>query len=84
MFIAKYRFDCGRCGEVHPAGTEARYETDSSTVSAIECMETYEAPTGGSAPTYRPDTIMPRGKTVRDRCSRCFLVHTAAQGDECE
>lgn len=33
-------------------------------------------------PRERP--TMPPGKTVRDRCDRCFLVHTAAQGDECQ
>lgn len=84
MFIAKYRFSCGRCGEQHDPGTEAQYEPDTSTVSAMECVEAYESPVEGSAPTYRPDRVMPRGKTAKDRCNRCFMVHTAGQGDECQ
>lgn len=28
--------------------------------------------------------VIPPGRTVTDKCRRCFLIHTIAQGDECE
>jgi hypothetical protein len=34
-----------------------------------------------SGPTH---AVMPPGKTPKDRCSQCFLVHTPAQGEECQ
>lgn len=28
--------------------------------------------------------VMPPGRTARDACPRCFIVHTIPQGDECQ
>lgn len=34
--------------------------------------------------TRRPELrVMPHGKTKHDTCPNCFIIHTAAQGDEC-
>jgi hypothetical protein len=43
-----------------------------------------ELPAERRAGVVRTVDVMPRGKTARDRCDRCFLVHTEAQGDDCE
>jgi hypothetical protein len=31
-----------------------------------------------------PIPVMPPGRTKADRCDKCFIIHTTAQGDECQ
>lgn len=82
MFIAKYPFTCAGCGERKQADVQAEYDEQGS-IREIEC------PGGGESigDTYygtaekksRSIEVMPRGKTPRDKCGECFMVHSPGQ-----
>lgn len=81
MFTARYHGICG-CGDEFYEGDMIGYNL-SGTLFAQQCCGHSPEPTPNQErqPNIR---VMPTGKTKRDVCSRCFIIHTAAQGDECE
>jgi hypothetical protein len=86
-FEAKYAFTCGTCDERHPVGTTAQYDADHTTVSAVHCAEQPPESNGAGFDSFTrgraPIAVLPRGKTGKDRCDKCFIVHASGQV-ECE
>lgn len=87
-FPAKYSGLCIPCGEEIQRDDEITHHEVVGYVH-VHCINDADAEAPGlprerRSPATRAVDVMPRGKTVRDRCDRCFLVHTAAQGGECE
>jgi hypothetical protein len=84
-FAARYPGICCRCGNRIDVSDLIAYDEDDA-IYGIECCgdvvpdaEPFTAKKG-----VEPIRVMPTGKTKRDACSRCFIIHTTAQGDECE
>lgn len=91
-FPARYPGNCHPCAQTIDKGDyilnhpqhgyiheDCRYAADDTTA-----VSTSQDDGDGSESRVRTIDVMPRGRTAKDRCDRCFLVHTAAQGDECE
>lgn len=76
------RGNCGVCDHPIRRGDDIRYSDN--TLVRRACCENEEPLVG---PTDQPSdprpAVMPPGKTKVDLCNQCFLIHTAAQGDEC-
>lgn len=74
-FPAAYAGRCGNCGEPFQAGAEVFYD-DQDSLLVVECCgeEGQGAVHGAEQQTVKVDQVMPRGKTARDRCDRCFQV----------
>lgn len=83
-FQAKYRSLCVPCGEDIQPG---EYITNHAEHGYIheECTDVESPQHHGepSPPSSRTIVTMPRGKTARDRCEQCFMVHATNQR-ECE
>lgn len=83
-FPARWPYTCACCGENQDAGTLSAYGDDGllrcieddHAVGSIEWAEKF---TDGPARANRAPDVMPRGKTVKDRCDRCFLIHSTGQ-----
>lgn len=87
-FPARYPGLCLPCGEDIQQDDEITHHEVTGYVH-VHCVDDADAqapslPRDRRDPSVRTVDVMPHGKTARDRCDRCFLVHTAAQGDECE
>jgi len=84
-FTARWPFTCACCGVVQPEGSLAQFGSD-GVLRSIDPNHTdgeldYEdAPIGAESSSKAPE-VMPRGKTVRDRCDRCFIIHASGQVD---
>lgn len=86
MFTAKWRFHCAGCGDHHPEGTTARFNSDNEieakdcdsadTISAESVGTDFDAFNRGRAPGI---AVLPRGTTHADRCNQCFMVHSPGQ-----
>lgn len=76
VWPARYPGTCGNCGQSFDVGDEIR--RDGGTIVGTMCC-TIDGP---REPDHTPE-VMPRGKTARDRCDRCFIVHGTGQV-ECE
>lgn len=73
-FEARYAGRCGDCGQAFSVGEPVSYNADDVLVGA-ECCDGE----GRNADTFAPgraavNETMPRGKTARDKCPRCFQV----------
>lgn len=82
-FAAHWRFVCTCCGEVQPEGTVAQYGPDGQ-IRSVEPDHTpggeaYESNGDSFNRSRAPIAVMPRGKTAKDRCERCFIVHSPGQ-----
>jgi hypothetical protein len=79
---------CGQCKTPIHEGDEIAY-LDDTLIRRECCAETgmYLSDTElANANRGRVDRVlvMPRGKTAKDRCPRCFIIHTVGQGDSCD
>jgi hypothetical protein len=87
-FVAQYTSGaCSGCGTPIHEGEEIAYSGNQEEGQYLVRRECCDAPdVYVSESSTRPSRVkvMPTGKTKRDVCSRCFIIHTAAQGDECE
>lgn len=70
-FPAAYAGRCGNCGEIFGADTQVFYADD--ILMVVECCGEQDDPPQEVVSRYTPK-VMPRGKTVRDRCDGCFQV----------
>lgn len=87
LFVARYAGTCGACFEPIEAGDEVGYSAE----NVLTCGECWRdgspavrvAFPGVEAPA--PEAIpLPRGKSVRDRCPRCFQIPSTSGNCECE
>lgn len=78
-FQAKYSGECYGCGEPFEVGTMLRYKDDNlyvdHTCDSDGPVYVTEKRSDGRAPI----NVMPTGKTARDRCDQCFIIHTTNQ-----
>jgi len=72
-FPLTYSGRCGNCGELFAPGAEVFYNQDDALIAWDCCGEQDDSRPAVSEVTPR-DRVMPRGKTVRDVCSRCFQI----------
>ena len=87
-FPAKYPGLCIPCGEDIEQGDEITHHDVAGYVH-LRCIDQADAEAPGlprerRTPAIRTTDVMPRGKTARDACGSCFLVHTPPQGDDCQ
>ncbi len=89
-FDARWAGKCSVCGEWFNVGDSIR-ATGVTTEPGEPIRSGYECWTcgGGIDITESPDVshpydVMPPRRTKADTCGRCFLIHTIAQGDECQ
>lgn len=89
-FPAKYNGLCNPCGEDIKPGEFIIAHPDAGFIHE-ECTEYIGKVSQDDAEdpersirdrTARP--VLPRGKTAKDRCNKCFIIHTVGQGDQCE
>lgn len=75
-FPAQYAGRCALCGDVFEVGGEIFYNESDEIVGALCCGDPDGGDTvrGTEALTAPLDRVMPRGRTTRDRCGRCFQI----------
>lgn len=73
-FTAKYAGRCRNCGEIFEPGAEVFYAPDEDTVTGWECCGEQDDPRPAVSEATPVDAVMPRGKTVRDKCPACFQI----------
>lgn len=87
--VARYDGLCGNCREPYSKGDHIVNNGDNGYVPVdCGCLEDMSEPTGGDEVGYRERRrkladFMPRGKTARDACPKCFIIHATGQ-KECE
>lgn len=72
-FPAAYPGRCRNCNELFAVGDEIFYAGNEDTVTGWDCCGAEDEPRPESS-TTPGDRVMPRGKTVQDRCERCFQI----------
>lgn len=72
-FAAHFPGRCGKCGEVFDIGTNVFYTTPDDILLGWDCCGASDEPDAASMVTP-PDRVMPRGKTARDACGRCWQI----------
>lgn len=77
-FEARYPGVCAACGDPFERGTIVRYDSDDNVV----CCTTTDDHTA-SAGHDDQIPVMPHGKTARDVCPHCYMIHASGQV-ECE
>lgn len=73
-FPAAYPGRCGGCNEPFAVGDEVFYAQPEDVLMAWECCGPGEVPDSVASLVTPADKVMPRGKTVQDRCERCFQI----------
>lgn len=95
-FKARYTGKCGACETLFHDGDQIGY-TDEHILVGLECCggselvslpHEAESFTGADFDSFnhgRPPAIrvMPTGKTAKDVCMSCFMIHSVGQGDTC-
>ena len=84
-FIASFGGTCNGCDTPFQAGAEIAYDDDNQIIG--RCCHDGTVFDGSMLVVdtrKTPMKVMPPGKTKADRCPRCFIIHTTAQGDECQ
>lgn len=89
-FPARYHTLCIPCGEDIKRGESIRMHPQSGAVHE-ECWDNVgkvvQDDEDGSDPfgpgRVSPASVLPRGKAAKDRCHKCFLIHSPGQ-DGCE
>lgn len=77
VFAAKFPGECAGCGQRFESGDEVMYRDDELCI-AHEC----ESPADITI-SRNKIRVMPHGRTAKDKCPRCFIVHASGQV-ECE
>lgn len=78
-FPARYAGRCGNCDESFAPGDEVFYAPPDETLTGVECCGHVSESRPATPEVTLVDQVMPRGKTAKDRCDRCFIVHTPGQ-----
>lgn len=81
-FKAKYTSDCPACDDQIDMGNMVTVvETPRGRVVVHLGCEGFDVvPDHTAPPDYtNPTVLMPRGKTAKDRCDDCFMVHSSGQ-----
>jgi hypothetical protein len=73
-FPASYAGRCGNCGENFGPGTQVTYAQPDDLLIGMECCGELEEPVSAESQVTPADKVMPRGKSARDRCDRCFQI----------
>ena len=75
IFAAQHPGRCSNCSQAFGSGDRVYFTAD-DTLMGAECCDGVEVDESGSSSTSRVSTItvMPRNKTIKDRCSRCFQI----------
>lgn len=88
-FPARYAGHCDPCDDEIKPGEFIIAHPDAGFIHE-ECAEYVgKAPESNGADSNSfnrgraPITVLPRGKTAKDRCNKCFIVHATNQ-TECE
>lgn len=79
-FRARYPGVCPACGDPYERGMMVRYNGNDEIVCCDEEGSGFDSFTPGRTPGI---AVMPRGKTKRDVCGACFMIHASGQV-ECE
>jgi hypothetical protein len=81
-FPARYDGMCLPCGEPIVQGESITNHPDAGYVHEDCAEDVGKTPQTAVERRVRDDparATMPRGKTARDRCDRCFMVHSPGQ-----
>lgn len=97
-FAARFSGKCASCQVAFEPNDLIGYDEDDNIVG-LECCGgipsdevntlTVEPESDGSGfdsfhPGRSPDIrVMPTGKTAKDKCPRCWMIHAVGQGDDC-
>lgn len=73
-FPAAYPGRCGGCNEPFAALDDVFFAQPEGVLMAWECCGPGEVPAPAVSSVTPADKVMPRGKTVLDRCERCFQI----------
>ncbi len=87
IFTAKFPGSCARCGTPFDAGADVFY-VGGDLYASDGCEDITEESIGAEFDSFTRGrtpgiAVMPRGKTKRDRCDKCFMIHASGQV-ECE
>lgn len=85
-FPARYRDVCFPCGQAIEPGDSITNHPDHGYIHEDCSWDADTGPQMSREPRRTSDhttSTMPRGKTAKDRCGLCFMVHSPGQ-DGCE
>ena len=71
-FLANFPGRCGNCGELFAPGDEIFYDAGDTLLGQDCCGESDETAAGREPKALEP--VMPRGRSVADRCGVCFQI----------
>jgi hypothetical protein len=71
-FPASFPGRCGVCGEIYGPGDEVYFSMPEDILTGWECCGEADEPRAEREKV--PVPVMPRGKTAKDKCPRCFQV----------
>jgi hypothetical protein len=80
-FPAAFAGHCADCGKAFDAGDHIEFNDEDQRV-VTECCGELSAPERGDGTT--PLVVMPRGRTVADRCPNCFLIPSSNGACGCD
>jgi hypothetical protein len=98
-FAAQFNGSCSTCGTGFSEGDQIGFNAENEIVAEDCCggaidfepkltsvdgsiqWDDHDGSINGKKPRI---AVMPTGRTAKDRCNRCFLIHTRGQGDECQ
>jgi hypothetical protein len=89
IFKADYAGTCSECQSSFRTGTEVAYLQSTGELIAACCINSEIAAadavaSGGDFDSFTPGhtpgiAVLPRGKTKKDMCPSCFIVHSPGQ-----
>lgn len=85
VFPARYNGLCNPCAEDILKGQsitnhrEYGYVHEECALADEQPRESDEQPTEYPSHGRAPIAVLPRGKTAKDRCDKCFIIHTPGQ-----
>lgn len=71
-FLSRFTLHCESCGEDHPPGIEVYYDRDNR-LRPVDCEQELPDPEIDQTEDKKIQ-VMPRGRTVKDRCMKCFQI----------
>lgn len=74
-FSAQFRGSCGTCGKRFEAGDQVGYTKDD--VNGEDILVALECCAGTGIEDIKD--LIPRGKTAKDACTLCFIIHSTNQ-----
>jgi hypothetical protein len=81
---ASFAGRCGSCNEPFQSGDRVAYNDDDVLVGQSCCPDVDEVVTGsGGSESVDLSLVMPRGKSVRDRCDQCFQIPSTSGACGC-